>query len=73
MVSVSPEVSVVLGGTASFGFQDPGKIPLFQLLAQPQPLYTPLNQSLTLHLRLTPMLPRCLNLTLNLNLPLAPK
>lgn len=73
MVSVSPEVSVVPGGTASFGFQDPGKVLLFQLLAQAQPPYIPLNQSLTLLLSLTPLLPRSLKLTLDLNRLLALK
>lgn len=77
MVSVSPEVSVVPGGTASFGFQDPGKVLLFQPLAQAQaqaqPPYIPLNQSLTLLLSLTPLLPHSLKLTLDLNRLLALK
>lgn len=73
VVSLSPEVSEVLEGTASFGFQDPWKILLFQPLAQPKPPYIPQNQSQTLFLNLTPLLPRSLNLILNLNLLLALK
>lgn len=70
VVSVSPEVFVVLGGTTSFGFQDPGEMLLIQPLAQPQPQYTPLNQSLILLLSLSPLLPHSLTPSLNLNLNL---
>lgn len=62
-VSVCQEVSVVPGGTTSFGFQDRGK--LIQLQAQALSPY--MSQSLTLLLNLTPMQPHSLTPTLKLN------
>lgn len=59
VLSVSPEVSVIPGGTASFGFQNRGMIPAFQL-----PPNTPLNWSLTLSW--TPLLTHSLYLPSNL-------
>lgn len=70
VVSVSPEVSVVPGVTASFGFQDPEVMPL---LNQPSSPYTLLNQNLTQLLSLTLLLPHSLNLNLTLNLLLTLK
>lgn len=67
VVSVSPEGSVVPGGTASLGYQDLGKLPLVQPLAQVRPPRRRLNQSLTLTPSLTQRLPHSPKLTLDLN------
>lgn len=67
MVSVSPEVSAVPGGTASLGSRDLGKLLLVQPPAQVQPPRRRLNQSLTLAPSLTQLLPHSPKLTLDLN------
>lgn len=58
---------MVPGGTASFGYQDLGKLLLVQPPAQVLPPRRRLNQSLTLTPSLIQRLPRCPKLTLDLN------